>query len=161
MAQRGWAQAAAGCGRGRRARTTRCRRWRSAARRAPPPSPGPPRPSGRSGPCRGRSWMRRPDEYWRWRRLWVRWGESHLALDCRDAHVVEPEAERDAEVLQHLPRLPERLLQRDRRPQELDAALEVRVAALLLRKGGGRQHHGGAIPLRPRQVIPGGVEFHR
>src|SRR5439155_12409290 len=161
MARRGWAPAVAGCGRGRRARTTRCRRWRSAARRAPPPSPGQPRPSGRSGPCRGRSWMRRTDEHGRWRRLRVGWGESHLALDCRNAYVLEAQAERDAEVLQHLPRLPERLLQRDGRPQELDAALEVRVAALLLGEGGGGQHDGGAIPLQSGQVIPGGEELHR
>src|SRR6266851_1056281 len=107
------------------------------------------------------SWMRGPGEHGSWLRLGVRRGQGHLALYGRDAHVAEPEPERDREVLQHLPRLPERLLQRDRRPQELDAAFEVRVAALLLREGGGRKHHGGAIPLRSRQMIPGGEEFDR
>src|SRR5439155_20016596 len=47
------------------------------------------------------------------------------------------------------------------RPTELDAAFEVRVASLLLGEGRGRQHHGGAIPLRPWQVIPRGEELHR
>src|SRR5579859_3081323 len=111
--------------------------------------------------CIGGSWVGRADEHRRWRRFRVWWGETHLALDRRDAHVVEAEAERDADVLKHLPRLPQRLRQRDGRPQELDAALEVRVAALLLGERGRRQHHGGAIPLRSRQVIPGGQEPHR
>src|SRR6266851_6311199 len=107
------------------------------------------------------SWMRGPGEHGSWLRLGVRRCQGHLALDGRDAHIVQREAKRGAEVLQHLPRLPQRLPQHDRRPQELDAAFEVRVAALLLRKGGGRKHHGGAIPLRSRQMIPGGEEFDR
>src|SRR5207237_2979323 len=100
------------------------------------------------------SWVGRADKHGRGRRCRVGRGQGHLALYRRDADVVQGQAQRDAQLLQHLPRLAERLLQRDRRPQELDAALEVRVAALLLGGGGGRQHPAGAIPLRPRQVVP-------
>src|SRR5207244_5831931 len=90
----------------------------------------------------------------------ARKGLGRIPLDREDAGVAELEPERDGQLGEHLPRLLERLGDRYRRAQELNAALEVGVAALLLGKGGGREQHRRPAVRRTREVIPGGQELH-
>ena len=84
-----------------------------------------------------------------------------VALDLKDAGVVELQPERAGDLAEHLPRLFQRCADRDGRPEELDPTLQVGVAALLLGETGGRKHHRGAFVLGPRQVVPSGVVLNR